>query len=113
MHKHQCPADRHLALCRQQDMLEDFASKLPPASKRSRAELSSTLAQISALSERIRVTTQDSCYELLNVSAGLDGILRLLAVEGMHSATHQSVHCLLSPLKRQLDDALHNVHDML
>ncbi|MEN7528134.1 DUF1484 family protein [Cupriavidus sp. DL-D2] len=102
-----------LAFFRQRDMLLQLLSQIHPANRRSKVELSSAVAQINALNESIRETAQDSCHELLRVSAGLDGILRFLDLESDRSPAHHSLHCLLSPLKQRLDEALSHVHDML
>ncbi|SDC10233.1 Protein of unknown function [Cupriavidus sp. YR651] len=113
MHKAQHLTGNELAFFRQRDMLSQLVSQILPTNRRSKAELSSAVAQINALSESIRGATQNSCYELLRVSAGLEGILRLLDLESDRSPTHLRLHCMLSPLKKQLDEALSHVHDML
>ncbi|GJG95836.1 DUF1484 family protein [Cupriavidus pauculus] len=113
MHKAQRLTGNELAFFRQRDMLSQLVSQIRPTNRRSKAELSSAVAQINALSESIRETAQDSCYELLRVSAGLEGILRFLDLESDRSPAHHSLHCLLSPLKHRLDEALSHVHDML
>lgn len=102
-----------LAFFRQRDLLTQLTSQVRPANPHAKAQLSSAVAQINALADCIRETTQDSCYELLRVSAGLDGILRFLDLQSDKSPAHHSLHCLLSPLKQQLDSALSQVHDML
>ena len=112
MLEHQQPA-HHLALCRQQRMIAQLMTQVRPANTRAKAELNVAMEQIDALGDCIRETTQDSCYALLRVSAGLDGILRFLDLQSDRSPAHHSLHCLLSPLKQQLDEALSRVHDML
>ncbi|MBP0633498.1 DUF1484 family protein [Cupriavidus sp. AcVe19-1a] len=103
----------NLAFFRQRDLIAQLVSQVRPANPRAKTQLSSAVAQINALADCIRETTQDSCYELLRVSAGLDGILRFLDLQSDKSPAHHSLHCLLSPLKQQLDSALSQVHDML
>ncbi|WP_011298354.1 DUF1484 family protein [Cupriavidus necator] len=103
----------YLAFSRHRDLIAQLVSQLQPTNKRAKTELSSAAAQIHALADCIRETTQHSCYELLCVSAGLDGILQFLDLQSDRSPAHQSLHCLLSPLKQQLDSALSQVHDML
>lgn len=113
MHETQHLTGNQLAFFRQRDMLSQLVSQIRPANRRSKAELTCAVAQINALSESIRETAQDSCHELLRVSAGLEGILRFLDLESDRSPAHHSLHCLLSPLKQRLDEALSHVHDML
>ncbi|EHP41245.1 hypothetical protein OR16_21141 [Cupriavidus basilensis OR16] len=102
-----------LALFRQRDLIAQLLSQINPTNKRAKAQLGAAVTQIHSLGDCIRETTQDSCSELLDVSAGLDGILKLLDLQRDKSPEHYSLYCLLTPLKRQLDDALSNVHDML
>lgn len=112
MLERQQPA-HHLALCRQHRMITQLMTQVRPADTRAKTELNVAMEQIGALGDCIRETTQDSCYALLRVSAGLDGILRFLDLQSDRSPAHHSLHCLLSPLKQQLDEALSRVHDML
>ncbi|TPQ43128.1 DUF1484 family protein [Cupriavidus pinatubonensis] len=103
----------HLAFFRHRNLIAQLVSQVQPATKRAKTEISSATAQINALADCIRETTQHSCQELLCVSAGLDGILQFLDLQSDRSPAHQSLYCLLSPLKQQLDSALSQVHDML
>ncbi|MBV8271639.1 MAG: DUF1484 family protein [Cupriavidus sp.] len=112
MREHQ-QREHHLALCQQRRLIAQFVTQLRPANARARTQLNAAMDQITALGDCIRDTTENSCYALLRVSAGLDGILCLLDLQSDKSPAHHSLHCLLSPLKEQLDEALSHIHDML
>ncbi|MGD7165496.1 DUF1484 family protein, partial [Ralstonia solanacearum] len=50
---------------------------------------------------------------LLNVSTGLIGILQLLDLWSDRAWECRCLHCLLVPLKLELDDALSDIQKML
>ncbi|MGO4330205.1 DUF1484 family protein [Cupriavidus sp. 2TAF22] len=54
-------------------------------------------------------TIQQSCDDLLRVSAGLESVLTLLELQAGEQAANSGLHALLSPLKRQLDQAVDRV----
>lgn len=54
-------------------------------------------------------TIQQSCDDLLRVSAGLDSLLTLLELQAGEHATNNGLHALLAPLKQQLDHAVNRV----
>ncbi|AMP36824.1 DUF1484 family protein [Ralstonia solanacearum] len=102
-----------LALMQQRELTTQLASQVHRSSAGFKEQIGAVLDQLQTVSELIHETTEESCAELLRVSAGLDGILLLLHLQSDRSAEHVSLHCLLAPLKQQLDRALGNVHDML
>ncbi|MHA6844250.1 DUF1484 family protein [Ralstonia syzygii] len=102
-----------LALMQQRKLTSQLAHQVHQSGTRTRAQFGTALEQLQTVGELITETTEQSCAELLRVSAGLDGILRLLYLQSDRSPEHESLHCLLAPLKLQLDRALDNVHGML
>lgn len=50
-----------------------------------------------------------SCDKLLRVSAGLETILSLLELREDSSGDSLGLHCLLTPLKDQLDHAINQI----
>lgn len=109
-HMHAAPS---LAMMQQRQLVSQLVHQVQQASNRAAAQFGAPLEQLRDMGELIRHTTEQSCAELWRVSAGLDGILRLLDLQSDRSPEHESLHCLLAPLKHQLDRALCNVHDML
>ncbi|MHA6911519.1 DUF1484 domain-containing protein, partial [Ralstonia pseudosolanacearum] len=69
--------------------------------------------QLDTVSEQIYTTTEEACARLLNVSTGLIGILQLLDVWSDRAWECRCLHCLLAPLKLELDDALSDIQKML
>lgn len=59
--------------------------------------------------ERNHEAIQQSCDELLRVSAGLESLLILLELQAGDHAGHSGLHALLAPLKQQLDQAVNRV----
>ncbi|MGA4285132.1 DUF1484 family protein, partial [Ralstonia nicotianae] len=53
------------------------------------------------------------CARLLNVTTGLVGILQLLDLWSDRAWECRCLHCLLVPLKLELDDALSDIQKML
>jgi len=112
MHKHN-GTPRTLALMRHRKLTSQLVHQVHQSSARAKAQFGAELEQLQTVGQLITETTEQSCAELLRVSAGLDGILRLLYLQSDRSPEHESLHCLLAPLKQQLDRALGNVHEML
>lgn len=54
-------------------------------------------------------TIQQSCDDLIRVSAGLDSLLTLLELQAGEHAASNGLHALLAPLKQQLDQAVNRV----
>ncbi|MHA7681571.1 DUF1484 family protein [Cupriavidus basilensis] len=50
---------------------------------------------------------------MLRVSAGLGSVLRLLDYDSDEVEDSHGLHCLLTPLKQQLDAALNRVQGLL
>lgn len=69
--------------------------------------------QLDEARSSIQCAAQDGCDALLRVSAGIGAVLRLLEADGDLSAPGHEVHCLLAPLKAQLDVAVNRVQAML
>ncbi|QOK91060.1 DUF1484 family protein [Ralstonia pseudosolanacearum] len=72
-----------------------------------------TLRQLKATSPLIYTTTEEASAKLLNVSTGLIGILQLLDVWSDRAWECRCLHCLLLPLKLELDGALSDIQKML
>ncbi|MDO3507738.1 DUF1484 domain-containing protein [Ralstonia pseudosolanacearum] len=82
-------------------------------SKRTVRASAATLRQLETTSTLVYTTTEDACARLLNVSTGLIGILQLLELWSDRTWECRCLHCLLVPLKLELDDALNDVQRML
>ena len=106
-------AGHTLALMQQRKLTSQLMQQVRGSNARAKAEIAAALEQLQSVGQLITETTEQSCAELLRVSAGLDGVLRLLYLQSDRSREHESLHCLLAPLKQQLDRAVGNVHDML
>jgi len=63
--------------------------------------------------ERLRDAILQSCDELLRVSAGLNSLLDLLEMRAAECHDSIGLHALLSPLKRQLDEAVDRVQELV
>ncbi len=83
------------------------------ASKRAVRATAATLRQLEATAMLIYTTTEEASARLLNVSYGLVGILQLLDVWSEQAWEGRCLHCLLVPLKLELDDALSDIQKML
>ncbi|QCX49967.1 DUF1484 domain-containing protein [Ralstonia pseudosolanacearum] len=83
------------------------------SSKRTVRTSTATLRQLKATSTLIYTTTEEASARLLNVSTGLIGILQLLDVWSDRAWECRCLHCLLVPLKLELDDALSDIQKML
>ncbi|WP_042591647.1 DUF1484 family protein [Ralstonia solanacearum] len=97
-------------LCEQTRRLSPQAGR---GSKRTVRATAATLRQLEATATLAYTTTEDACARLLNVSYGLVGILQLLEVWSEHVWECRCLHCLLLPLKLELDDALSDIQKML
>ncbi|KFX76763.1 DUF1484 domain-containing protein [Ralstonia solanacearum] len=95
----------------------ELAQRLTPEAGRGRKRTvrttAATLRQLEATSTLIYTTTEEACARLLNVSYGLIGILQLLEVWSEHVWECRCLHCLLLPLKLELDGALSDIQKML
>ncbi|WP_247309384.1 DUF1484 domain-containing protein [Ralstonia pseudosolanacearum] len=95
----------------------ELAQRLTPeagrGSKRTVRASTTTLRQLKATSTLIYTTTEEASARLLNVSTGLIGILQLLDVWSDRAWECRCLHCLLVPLKLELDDALSDIQKML
>ncbi|WP_057392092.1 DUF1484 domain-containing protein [Ralstonia solanacearum] len=81
--------------------------------KRTVCTSAATLRQLETTGTLIYATTEDACARLLNVSTGLVGILQLLDLWSDRAWECRCLHCLLAPLKLELDGALNDVQRML
>ncbi len=102
-----------LAFVRQRQLIAQLATQAGKTGKRVKAPAAEAVRQLDVVSGLICETTEDACSQLLNVSAGLAGILQLLDLRSERSTECHSLHCLLAPLKGQLDRALNDVQKML
>ncbi|MCQ4682466.1 DUF1484 domain-containing protein [Ralstonia pseudosolanacearum] len=83
------------------------------SSKRTVRTSAATLRQLETTGTLIYTTTEDACARLLNVSTGLIGILQLLDLWSDRAWECRCLHCLLVPLKLELDEALSDIQKML
>ncbi|MCL9847248.1 DUF1484 family protein [Ralstonia solanacearum] len=102
-----------LALARLCEQTRCLAPQAGRDSKRTVRTTVATLRQLEATSTLIYTTTEEACARLLNVSYGLVGILQLLEVWSEHAWECRCLHCLLLPLKLELDGALSDIQKML
>ncbi|MDO3524755.1 DUF1484 domain-containing protein [Ralstonia pseudosolanacearum] len=95
----------------------ELAQRLTPeaghGSKRTVRASMATLRQLQATSALVYTTTEEASARLLNVSTGLIGILQLLDLWSDRAWECRCLHCLLVPLKLELDDALSDIQKML
>ncbi len=95
----------------------ELARRLAPEAGRGRKRAvrtsAATLRQLETTGTLVYTTTEDACARLLNVTTGLIGILQLLDLWSDRTWECRSLHCLLVPLKLELDDALSDIQKML
>ncbi|AQW29726.1 DUF1484 domain-containing protein [Ralstonia syzygii subsp. celebesensis] len=102
-----------LAFVRQRQLIAQLATQAGKTGKRVKAPAAQAVQQLDIVSGLICETAEEACAQLLSVSAGLAGILQLLDLRSERSAECHSLHCLLAPLKAQLDRSLNDVQKML
>ncbi|WP_247422755.1 DUF1484 domain-containing protein [Ralstonia pseudosolanacearum] len=102
-----------LAFAQQRQLIAQLATQAGRIGKRAKTPVIATVCQLDAVSEQIYATTEDACARLLNVSIGLIGILQLLDVWSDRAWECRCLHCLLVPLKLELDGALNDMQGML
>ncbi|MCQ4680197.1 DUF1484 domain-containing protein [Ralstonia pseudosolanacearum] len=95
----------------------ELARRLTPDaarnSKRTVRASAAILRQLETTSTLVYTTTEDACARLLNVTTGLIGILQLLELWSDRAWECRCLHCLLVPLKLELDEALSDIQKML
>ncbi|MGC5809812.1 DUF1484 domain-containing protein [Ralstonia pseudosolanacearum] len=102
-----------LAFAQQRQLVAQLAVQAGRIGKRAKTPVAGTVRQLDTVSEQIHAATEDACARLLNVSTGLVGILQLLDVWSDRAWECRCLHCLLAPLKLELDGALNDVQGML
>ncbi|MDO3624469.1 DUF1484 domain-containing protein [Ralstonia pseudosolanacearum] len=102
-----------LAFAQQRQLIAQLTVQAGRVGKRAKTPIIATVRRLDTVSEQIYATTEDACVRLLNVSAGLVGILQLLDVWSDRSWECRCLHCLLAPLKLELDGALNDAQRML
>ncbi|QCX47828.1 DUF1484 domain-containing protein [Ralstonia pseudosolanacearum] len=102
-----------LALAQLCELAQRLAPEAGRGSKRTVRASTATLRQLKETSTVVYTTTEEACARLLNVSTGLIGILQLLDVWSDRAWECRCLHCLLVPLKFELDDALSDIQKML
>ncbi|MES2011740.1 MAG: DUF1484 family protein [Pseudomonadota bacterium] len=105
--------DRTLTLSRQSDLLADLIRITFPADTPTKLSVQELAYQLDALRNDAQGIAQESCADLLRVSAGLGSVLRLLDYDSDEVEDSHGLHCLLTPLKQQLDAALNRVQGLL
>nr|CUV45409.1 conserved protein of unknown function [Ralstonia solanacearum] len=111
--REQTQSPQMLAFARQHQLIAQLAAQAGRIGKRAKPPVAATVRQLDTVSEQIHAMTEDTCARLLNVSTGLVGILQLLEVWSDRAWECRCLHCLLAPLKRELDGALNDVQGML
>ena len=102
-----------LALAQLCELVQRLTPEAGLGSKRTVRASTATLRQLETTGTLIYTTTEDACARLLNVSTGLIGILQLLDVWSDRAWECRCLHCLLLPLKLELDGALSDIQKML
>ncbi|MET2548031.1 DUF1484 domain-containing protein [Ralstonia pseudosolanacearum] len=102
-----------LAFAQQRQLIAQLATQAGRIGKRAKTPVIATARQLDTVSEQIYTTTEEACARLLNVSTGLIGILQLLDVWSDRAWECRCLHCLLLPLKLELDGALSDIQKML
>ncbi|AJG20768.1 DUF1484 family protein [Cupriavidus basilensis] len=110
---HLDPPERSLAISRQSSLLAELIRLTFPADTPTKLSVQELAYQLEELRSRAQSTAQESCADLLRVSAGLGAVLRLLDFDSDDVEDSHGLHCLLTPLKQQLDEALNRVQGML
>ncbi|MDW3681585.1 DUF1484 family protein [Cupriavidus sp. CV2] len=105
--------ERTLTLSRQSDLLADLIRITFPADTPTKVSVQELAYQLDALRNDAQGIAQESCADLLRVSAGLGAVLRLLDYDSEDVEDNHGLHCLLTPLKQQLDAALNRVQGLL
>ncbi|OIT13438.1 hypothetical protein BL243_22730 [Ralstonia solanacearum] len=111
--REQTHSPQMLAFARQRQLIAQLATQAGRIGKRAKTPVAATVRQLDTASAQIYATTEDTCARLLNVSTGLVGILQLLEVWSDRAWECRCLHCLLAPLKLELDDALSDIQKML
>ncbi|GAB7540627.1 DUF1484 family protein [Cupriavidus sp. 8B] len=107
------PPEHTLTLSRQSDLLADLIRITFPADTPTKVSVQELAYQLDALRNDAQGIAQESCADLLRVSAGLGAVLRLLDYDSEDVEDNHGLHCLLTPLKQQLDAALNRVQGLL
>ncbi|ARS57532.1 DUF1484 domain-containing protein [Ralstonia pseudosolanacearum] len=111
--REQTHSPQMLAFARQRQLIVQLAAQAGRIGKRVKTPVATTVRQLDTASAQIYATTEDACARLLNVSTGLIGILHLLELWSDRAWECRCLHCLLVPLKLELDDALSDIQKML
>ncbi|MDF3833477.1 DUF1484 family protein [Cupriavidus basilensis] len=102
-----------LAIARQSALIAELIELTFPADTPDKLRVQELAYQLAELRGSMHVAAQDGCDTLLRVIAGLGAVLRLLEADGdTFEATH-GLHCLLTPLKQQLDGAVNRVQGLI
>ncbi len=109
------PMAHQFAITRQSPLIADLIELTYPANTSAKDSLrAQELAyELGSLSNTILDVTQQGCVELWRVSAGLAAVLRLLEADEEADRDTVGIHCLLAPLKAQLDEAVSRVQAMI
>ncbi|MDR3382642.1 DUF1484 family protein [Cupriavidus basilensis] len=110
---HLDPPERSFAISQQSSLLAELIRLTFPADTPTKLSVQELAYQLEELRSRAQSIAQDSCADLLRVSAGLGAVLRLLDFDSDDVEDSHGLHCLLTPLKQQLDEALNRVQGML
>ena len=104
--------ERSFAISQQSSLLAELIRLTFPADTPTKLSVQELAYQLEELRSRAQSIAQDSCADLLRVSAGLGAVLRLLDFDSDDVEDSHGLHCLLTPLKQQLDEALNRVQGM-
>ncbi|WP_454722743.1 MULTISPECIES: DUF1484 family protein [Cupriavidus] len=101
------------AVSRQSPLIAALIELTFPADTPDKLRVQELAYQLDELRGRIHGAAQEGCDALLRVSAGLGAVLRLLDADSDSPETAHELHCLLTPLKQQLDNAVDRVQGMI
>ncbi|MCM5532759.1 DUF1484 family protein [Acinetobacter pittii] len=107
------PTAPALAISRQSPLIAELIELAVPADTPDKLRVQELAYQLDALQDSIHSAAADGCDNLLRVSAGLGAVLQLLDGDNAASLAAHDIHCLLAPLKRQLDGAVSRVQGMI
>ncbi|MGO4331024.1 DUF1484 family protein [Cupriavidus sp. M-11] len=107
------PATPALAISRQSPLIAELIELTFPADTPDKLRVQELAYQLDELRDSIHGAAADGCDTLLRVSAALGAVLQLLDGDNASSLEAHGIHCLLAPLKQQLDGAVSRVQGMI
>lgn len=102
-----------LALVRQRELIAQIGAWAGQIGNDETTAVVTMRQKLGSMSDIVYSATEQTCSQLLHVSAGFAGILQLLELWSEHLPECRSLHCLAIPLKTQLDQATGDLQRML